>query len=49
MISALDSALRRSEEIRALASDLHAHPELGMHETRTTEKLRLALSKAGPK
>jgi amidohydrolase len=47
MISALDSALRRSEEIRALASDLHAHPELGMHETRTTEKLRLALSKAG--
>jgi amidohydrolase len=35
------------EEVVAVRRDLHAHPELGWHEVRTTELLRRRLTEAG--
>lgn len=35
------------EEVVAVRRDLHAHPELGWHEVRTTEVLRQRLTAAG--
>src|SRR4051795_2989266 len=35
------------EEVVAVRRDLHAHPELGWHEVRTTELLRRRLTAAG--
>lgn len=38
-LSMLECARSHTDEIRAFASDLHAHPELSMRETRTTARI----------
>src|SRR5262249_61211759 len=37
----------REEELIAFRRDLHAHPELGYHEHRTTSRVSLRLAAAG--
>ncbi|HEY2305761.1 MAG TPA: amidohydrolase, partial [Streptosporangiaceae bacterium] len=37
----------RADELIAFRRDLHAHPELGYHEHRTTSRVSLRLAAAG--
>jgi amidohydrolase len=45
--SVVDGAARLADELVAVRRDLHAHPELGRQELRTTEVLRTRLAAAG--
>ena len=38
----------REEELIAFRRDLHAHPELGYHEHRTTSRVSLPARRRGP-